>query len=68
MTQTDIYRLLAKKYNLSFIEIRRICNSSYRFIHERMVEQDQKPILLSGLFRFKMKHKYERKNTTTSKN
>lgn len=66
MTQTDIYRLLAKKYNISFIEARRICNSSYRFIRERMVEQDPKPILLAGLFRFKIKRKYERKNTITS--
>lgn len=67
MTQNDIYRLLAKKYNLSFIEVRRICNSNYRFIHDKMVEQDNKPILLTGLFRFKMKRKYERKDTVTSK-
>lgn len=67
MTQNDIYRLLAKKYNLSFIEVRRICNSNYRFIRDKMVEQDNKPILLAGLFRFKMKRKYERKDTVTSK-
>lgn len=66
MTNNDIYRLLAKKYNISFIEARRICNSSYKFIRNRMTEQDPKPILLAGLFRFKIKRKYEKRNNVTS--
>lgn len=63
MTQQKLYSLLAKKYNLSFIDARKICNSGFKFIRERVVSSDNKSILLAKLFKIKMKPKYERRIT-----
>lgn len=61
MTQDDLYSAIAKKYDLSFIEARRICNSGWGFVRNRIRHNDPKPILLAGLCRFKMKPSYEAK-------
>lgn len=66
MTQQQIYRLLAKKYNLDFKDITDICNSGFKFIKNRMVEEDPNSILLASLFKFKMKPKYEREQSSNN--
>lgn len=66
MIEGRIYRQIGIKYGLETIEIKKVCNSAYKFIRQRMNDADPKDILLANLFKFKLKPKYKRQYETTT--
>jgi len=64
----DVYRQLAKEFNMDEDQIMAICRSEFRYTSEIMKSNNTKNILFNKLFKFKLKKKYETNKTTCSSN
>ena len=62
----DVYRQLAKEFDMDEEQIRAICRSEFRYTSEIMKSNNTKNILFNNLFKFKLKPKYETNKTTCS--
>lgn len=57
------FRELANRFNLDINTVAQICRSEFKYTRQIMKSDSTKDILFNGLFKFKLKKRYETNKT-----